>query len=207
MLVLGPKRMTTGYLHVSRVNALQKPTTRSEESIVERREVQIKHLLDTAAVKDWNKRMRSRQERQSCVGDLLMTRTRRSRGGVREFATYKDPSVFVAAPDVDNTSLIDLLTVKRGCSIMCFDAVAAFCQALETQLIFIEALAEHRAKVGQHLLWQCLKVREGRRKGARAWQDHFVDILLAKGCLGAFKQSLKSPTIFSSSSRLHWTCM
>ena len=68
---------------------------------------------------------------------------------------------------------------------MCFDAVAAFCQALETQLIFIEALAEHRAKVGERLLWQCLKVREGRRKGARAWQDHFVDILLAKGCLGA----------------------
>ena len=76
--------MTAGYLHVSRVNALQKPTTRSEESIVERREVQIKHLMDTAAVKDWNKRMRSRQERQSCVGDLLMTHTRRSRGGVRE---------------------------------------------------------------------------------------------------------------------------
>ena len=39
----------------------------------------------------------------------------------------------------------------------------------------------------------------GRGKGARAWQDHFVDILLSKECPGTFKQSLKSPTIFCSS--------
>ena len=52
--------------------------------------------------------------------------------------------------------------------------------------------------MGQHILWQCLKVREGRRQGARAWQDHFVDTLLSKECAGAFKQRLKSPTIFCS---------
>ena len=73
---------------------------------------------------------------------------------------------------------------------MCFDAVAAFGQATETELIFIEAHDEHRAIVGQHVLWQCLKVREGRRKGARAWQDHFIDTLLSQDCPGAFKQSL-----------------
>ena len=50
----------------------------------------------------------------------------------REFATYKDPSVFAAASDVDNTSLIELLAVKRGHGIMCLDAVAAFGQAPET---------------------------------------------------------------------------
>ena len=94
-------------------------------------------------------------------------------------------------PDVDNTSSIDLLAAKRGHSIMCFDAVAAFGHAPERELIFIEAPAEHRGKVGQHVLWQCLKVREGRRKGARAWQDHFVDILLSKECPANFKQSLK----------------
>ena len=40
-----PKRMRTACLRVSSVNALQKPSTRSEESIVESREVHIKHLL------------------------------------------------------------------------------------------------------------------------------------------------------------------
>ena len=74
--------------------------------------------------------------------------------------------MFAAASDVDNTSLINLLAVKRGHGIMCFDAVAAFGQAPVTELIFIEAPEEHRAAVGQHVLWQCLKMREGRRKGA-----------------------------------------
>ena len=91
-----------------------------------------------------------------------------SRYCAREFATYKDPSVFAAASDVDNTSLIDLLAVKRGHGIMCFGAVAAFGQDPETKLIFIEAPDEHRAIVGQHVLWQCLKVREGRRKTQRS---------------------------------------
>ena len=115
---------------------------------------------------------------------------------MREFATFKDPSVFAAASDVDNTSLIDLLAVKRGHGIMCFDAVAAFGQAPETELIFIEAPEEHRAVVGQHVLWQCLKVREGRRKGARAWQDHFIETLLSQDCPGSFKQSLEVPDNF-----------
>ena len=47
--------------------------------------------------------------------------------------------MFAAASDVDKTSLIDLLAVKRGHGIMCFDPVAAFGQAPETELIFIEA--------------------------------------------------------------------
>ena len=105
--------------------------------------------------------------------------------------------MLTAASDVDDTSVIDLLAVKRGHS-MCFDAVAAFGQAPETELIFIEAPAEHGAKVGQHFLWQCLKAREDRWKRARAWQDHFVDILLSKQCPRTFKQSLKSPTILYS---------
>ena len=50
-----PKRMRTACLRVSSVNAVQKPSTRSQESIVESREVHIKHLLDTGAVKDWNR--------------------------------------------------------------------------------------------------------------------------------------------------------
>ena len=49
-----------------------------------------------------------------------------------------------AASDVDNTSLIDLLAVQRGHGIMCFDAVAAFGQAPETELIFIVAPEEQK---------------------------------------------------------------
>ena len=126
-----------------------------------------------------------------------MMRTQENPDTVREFAaTFKDPSVFAGASDVDDTSLIDLLAVKRGHGIMCCDAVAAFGQASETELIFIEAPEEHREVVGQHVLWQCLKVREGRRKGARDWLDHFIETLLSQDCPGSFKQSLKSPTIF-----------
>ena len=54
-----------------------------------------------------------------------MMRKEKSRWCAREFATYKDPSVFASESDVDNTSLIDLLAVKRGHGIMCCDAVAA----------------------------------------------------------------------------------
>ena len=56
-----------------------------------------------------------------------MTHTRKSRGGVREsLPRTKDASVFAAASDTGNTSLVGLLAVKRGHGIMCFDAVAAF---------------------------------------------------------------------------------
>ena len=111
--------------------------------------------------------------------------------------SFKDPSVFAAVSDVDNTSLIDLLTVKRGHGIMCFDALAALVKLLR-ELISIGTLEEHRAIVGQHVLWQCWKVIEGRRKRTRPWQDHFIEMLLSQGCPGSFKQSLKSPTIFYS---------
>ena len=56
------------------------------------------------------------------------------------------------ASDVENTFLIDLLTVKKGHGIMCFDAVAAFGQAPKTELIFIEAPKDHRPVVGQHVV-------------------------------------------------------
>ena len=86
--------------------------------------------------------------------------------------TDKDPSVF-AALYVDNTSLIHLLAVKRSHGIMCYDAVAAFGQAPETELIFIEAPEEHKEKVGQHMQWQCLKVGEGRLKKSQSVESSF----------------------------------
>ena len=65
--------------------------------------------------------------------------------------------------------------------------------------VFIEAPEEHKLVAGEEVLWQCTKLREARRKGARAWQDHCVDTLLSKERPGHFKQSLKSPAIFDSS--------
>ena len=65
-------------------------------------------------------------------------------------------------------------------------------------LVFIEAPEEHKLVAGEEVLWQCSQLREGKRKGALAWQDHCVDTLLSKERPGHFKQSLKSPAIFDS---------
>ena len=51
----GPKRMKLSCLRVSNVSAVQKPSTRTEESIAKSRAEHIKHLLETGAVKDWNR--------------------------------------------------------------------------------------------------------------------------------------------------------
>ena len=163
---------------------------------VESREVHIKHVLDTGAVKD-----RNNEDAIKTGAKILSRRSvddahkEKSRWCATEFATHKDSSVFAAAPDVDNTSLIDLLAVKRGHSIMCFDAVAAFSQAPETELIFIQAPAEHRAKIGQLINVAMPEVREGTRKGARAWQDHFVDIF--EGVSGNIEAESEVPSNLS----------
>ena len=92
---------------------------------MENREVHIKHLLDTGAVKDWNNEDAIKTGARILSGRLVDDAHReKSRWCAREFATYKDPSVFAAASDIDNASLIDLLAVKRSHSVMCFDAVA-----------------------------------------------------------------------------------
>ena len=52
----GPKRMRMSCLRVSNVNAVQKPSTRTEESIAKSR---AEHIIGTV-------KMRSRQERKSC---------------------------------------------------------------------------------------------------------------------------------------------
>ena len=86
-----------------------------------------------------------------------------SRYCAREFATKKDPTVFAAASDVNNSAIIDLLAVKKGYPIMLFDAAAAFSQAEEQELVFLERPIEYQMMCNKPVLWQCLKVREGRR--------------------------------------------
>ena len=51
----GPKRMRMSCLRVSNVNAVQKLSARTEEGIAKSRAEHIKHLLETGAVKDWNR--------------------------------------------------------------------------------------------------------------------------------------------------------
>ena len=71
---------------------------------------------------------------------------------------------------------------------MGFDVVAAFCQAPETELIFIKAPEEHRAVVGQHVLWQCLKVRQGRRTK----EQELGKIISLKHCCREIAQDLSN---------------
>ena len=74
--------------------------TRTEENIAKSRAEHIKHLLETGAVKDWNR------EDAHKAGAKLLTRKmvddahkEKSRYCARVFTTYKDPSVFAAASD------------------------------------------------------------------------------------------------------------
>ena len=127
-------------------------------------------------------------------------RRRRSRYCAREYATNKDPSVFAAASDVDSAAIVDFVAVKKGSPTACFDAMAAFSQAEEQELVFIKPPIEYLNRVNRPVLWQCLKVREGRRHGARTWADHFCQVLTEPGCPGDFKQNAKSPTLYHSRS-------
>ena len=116
--------MRTGCLRVSSINALQKPSSRSDEYVVESRGVHIKDLLDPGTVKDSNNEDVIKTGAKIFSGRFADdARREKSRWCARELATHKDPSVFAGASDIDNTSLIGLLAVKRCHSIMCFDAV------------------------------------------------------------------------------------
>ena len=95
-------------LRVSNVSAVQKPSTRTEESIAKSRAEHIKHLLETGAVKDWNREDAIKTGAKILSGKMVDdAHKEKSRYCARELATFKDPSVFAAASDVDNTSLID----------------------------------------------------------------------------------------------------
>ena len=119
----GPKRMKLSCLRVNNVSAVQKPSTRTEESIAKSRAEHIKHLLETGAAK-----MRSRKERKSCKEKWWKMHTKKSPDIVRESLPRSRTH--------QCSRLLDLLAVKRGHGLMCFDAVAAFGQAPETELIF-----------------------------------------------------------------------
>ena len=94
--------------------------------------------------------------------------------------------------------MVDLFAVKRDYPTMCFDAVAAFSQADEQELVFLHPPEEYARMAGKPIFWQCLKVREGRRNGARSWQEHFLEQITSSSCPGKFKQNLKTPSLYFS---------
>ena len=90
--------MKLSCLRVSNVSAVQKPSTRTEESIAKSRAEHIKHLLETGAVKDWNREDAIKTGAKILSGKMVDdAHKEKSRDCAREFATFKDPSVFAAA--------------------------------------------------------------------------------------------------------------
>ena len=190
-----------GHLGVAAAAYLDVPSFKTEDSIRESRATHIQYLLDSKSVKDFN------EEEARATGALVLSGRfvddavkEKSRYCAREFATTKDPKVFAAASDVDCTSIVDILAVKRGYPELCFGAVAAFSQAEEQELVFIKPRVGYLSQVKRPVLWQCLKVHEGRRNGARSWADHFYSCLTDPGCPGESKQNPKSPTLYHSRS-------
>ena len=74
----------------------------------------------------------------------------------REFATNLDSTVFAAAVG-HRLHFPDRLDFRQDSHhILCFYAVAAFFQAPETGLVFIQASDEHVKEVCRDIHWQCL---------------------------------------------------
>jgi hypothetical protein len=45
------------------------------------------------------------------------------------------------------------------------------------------------------MVWQCFKVLQGRRNGARIWQKHFLACITDATCPGQVKQNFKAPSL------------
>ena len=107
-------------LRIANIAGADIPPPRTDESIRASRKARIKQLLDTGGVKDWYD-----QEARATGAKILTGRfvdaphKEKSRWRAQELATYQDPSVFAAAADVDNTSLIDVILSQKRLPISC----------------------------------------------------------------------------------------
>ena len=152
--------MASGYKH------------RSAESVQKSRKVEIDKFVKNGYVEDW------KIDEARATGAKILSGTwvdpdhkEKSRWCAREFATYKDPTVFAAASEEITVSMIDFIAVKKGQKRMGFDAVSAFTQAPEEELIFIEPPPEYQAECAERTVWRCLRAVYGRRSGAKNWQE------------------------------------
>ena len=111
--------------------------------------------------------------------------------------------MFAAASDEEAMAIIDLIAVKKNYAQVFFDAISAFSQADEEELIFIVPPTEYQEKIfnetGEEIVWQSLNMMYGRRNAAKSWQEHFANILTDdKKVNGEFKQNPKSPSQYHS---------
>ena len=136
------KRARIAHMEASEV---KEPVFRSEDGIKATQEALIEYLLESKSVKD-----RGADETRATGALILNGRfaddpiKEKSRYCARKLATKKDPTVFAAASDANNSAIIDLLAVKKGFPIIVFDVVAAFSQAEEQELVFLEPPVEYQ---------------------------------------------------------------
>ncbi len=132
-------------MHVARVSELTAPGLRSEASIKKSRMEQMEHLLNSKAAKVWD------VDKETATGVWVLS-------GRFVGHHQERPAVFAAASDVDNAAMVDLFAVKKSYPTACFESVAAFSQAGEQGLVFLEPPVEHLETLGRPVVWQCLKV-------------------------------------------------
>jgi len=147
------------------VSEIPDPSVRIDAIIAESRKAHIDHLLESCSVKDWDVAEAKATGSKVLTGRFVDDNARMcSCYCAIEFATTNDPEVFAAASDPDNASFVDL-------------HAAAFPQATKEELVFLWPPAEYTERIGKQVLWQCLKVREGRRSSACGWKNHLSDII------------------------------
>ena len=79
-----------------------------------------------------------------------------------------------------------------------FDGVLAFTYADEQEFVFLEPPQEYKDSVGPNVVWQSMKMSDGRGSAARGWQRHVGNVLTSEECESKFKQSTHMPSMFHS---------
>ena len=100
----------------------------------------------------------------------------KSRYVVKDFANTRVPTMFAAASDTAVGGVVELKAVSQNYSTSTFDVTSAYTHAWEDELVFLEPPPEEIEEHGD-CVWRWMRVICGRRKGARAWQEHFDSIL------------------------------
>ena len=100
----------------------------------------------------------------------------KSRYVVKHFANTRDPTMFAAARDTAPGRVVEFKAELENYSMFTFDVTSAYTHAWEDELVFLEPTLEEIEEHGDRV-WRSIRVINGRRKGARSWQEHFDSIL------------------------------
>ena len=100
----------------------------------------------------------------------------KSRYVVKDCENTRDPTMFAAASDTAAGREVEFKAVLQSYSMFTFDVTSAYTHAWEDGLVFMEPAPEEIEEHGD-CVWRSIRVINGRRKGARSWQEHFDAIL------------------------------